>query len=100
VPALDRRAMTGRGLGLCNPAWRGHHRPWCRRWHFRGLGYGPEWGWWTKRAWGPLWAGPYGLSPRQEAEMLKAQEEELKAALEEIRKRLEEIEGQKGASTA
>ena len=105
--------MTGRGMGFCNPAWRGAYGPWYRGWYGRGWfgwgrGYGRGWRWrtyapgWAGPYWGPAyWGayGPYEMSPSEEAEMLKAEAEDMKRALDEISKRIEELERQQQAET-
>ena len=104
--------MTGGGRGFCNPAWRGAYAPgyrgFGRGWFGWGRGYGRGWGWrayapgWAGGYWGPAYGGaygPYGMSPSEEAEMLKAEAEDMKRALDEISKRIEELERQQQTET-
>ena len=95
--------MTGGGRGFCNRAWRGTYGPGYRGWYGSGRGwygwgrgYGRGWGW---RAYGPGPYGLYGMSPAEEAEMLKAEAEDMKRALDEISKRIEELEREQQAES-
>jgi len=100
--------MTGWGRGFCNPSAPGAYGLGYRGWYGRGLGYGRGWfgrarGYGRGWGWRAYGAGPYGpyygMSPSEEAEMLKAEAEDMKRALEEISKRIEELERQQDAES-
>ena len=62
----------GRGFG-----WRAAYPVW-------GADYGP--------AYGPSYGNPYGMSPEDELQMLRNEEDAIKSDLEDINRRIEELE--------
>ena len=109
--------MTGGGRGFCNPGYAGYGSSGSgygfsggfgygrgygrgrgfRRGFGRGRGFGwrafnPVWGAGYGPAYGPSYGNPYGMSPEDELQMLRNEEDAIRSDLEDINKRIAELE--------
>ena len=81
-----------RGFGPGPGGGRGYGRG------FGGRAFYPAWGAGYGPAYGPMYGDPYGMSPEDELQMLRNEEDAIRSDLEDINKRIEELESKSSQS--